>query len=106
MTLRLLTAAEAAWYCGLTEKAIRHRVDRGAIPVKRLGVRTLRFDPRALDCWMHESARAALLEELRETWALRAPTITDVYMLLTSIARPRMARASLRHEQPQEESCG
>jgi len=65
MTPRLLTAAEAASYCGLTEKAIRHRVSRAAIPVKRLGVRTLRFDPHALECWMRESARAA--ERVRRT---------------------------------------
>jgi excisionase family DNA binding protein len=57
MIRRLLTVAEAAAYCGLTEKALRHRVDRRAIPFKRLGPRTLRFDPRALDAWMSEWTR-------------------------------------------------
>ena len=56
---RLLTVAEVAVYCGLSEKAVRHRVTRGAIPVKRLGLRTIRFDARALEAWMSESARFA-----------------------------------------------
>ena len=62
---RLLTAAAAAVHCGLTERAFRRLIARAAIPVKRLGVRTLRFDPRALECWMRESARAA--ERVRRT---------------------------------------
>ena len=50
--------------------------------------------------------RAALLEELRETWALHTPTLTDVYTLLATIARPKTARAELRHVSEQEEPCG
>lgn len=74
MTRRLLTASEAAAYLGLTEKALRHRVARAAIPVKRLGVRTLRFDPCALDRWMDESARYR--QRMTTRYAAAAPGAT------------------------------
>lgn len=53
----LMSVAAAAEYLGLTEKALRRRVDRRAVPVKRLGLRTIRFDPRVLEAWMRESER-------------------------------------------------
>lgn len=75
MTPRLLTASEAAAYLGLTEKALRHRVGREGIPVKRLGVRTLRFDPCALDRWMDESARYR--QRMTRRYAAAAPGATS-----------------------------
>jgi excisionase family DNA binding protein len=55
----LMTVAEAADYLNLTPKALRQRVARRAVPFKRLGVRTIRFDPFTLDVWMRESQRYA-----------------------------------------------
>lgn len=58
MSRRLLTVAEAADYLGLSQKALRHRVARQAVPFTRLGLRTIRFNTLALDVWMSESVRA------------------------------------------------
>lgn len=52
--------------------------------------------------------RAALLEELRATWQLDAPTIADVYALVLTMVRPRMARAGLvasTRPRAEEDSC-
>jgi excisionase family DNA binding protein len=55
----LMTVAEAADYLNLTPKALRRRVERGAVPVTRLGPRTIRFHQFTLDVWMRESQRYA-----------------------------------------------
>ncbi len=52
---RYLTLRDAAAYLSLTEKALRHRVDRREVPFCRLG-RSLRFDRQALDRLMRQSA--------------------------------------------------
>jgi excisionase family DNA binding protein len=59
MTPRLMTVAEAADYLGLSPKALRRRVERQAVPFKRLGPRTIRFSQFTLDVWMRESQRYA-----------------------------------------------
>jgi len=53
----LMTVAEAADYLNLTQKALRRRVDRKAVPFTRLGPRTIRFSQFTLDVWMRESQR-------------------------------------------------
>ena len=55
----LMTVTEAADYLGLSEKALRRRIDRRAVPVVRLGPRTIRFSQLTLDVWMRESQRYA-----------------------------------------------
>ncbi len=52
---RYLTLRDAAAYLSLTEKALRHRVDRREVPFCRLG-KSLRFDRQALDRLMRQSA--------------------------------------------------
>jgi hypothetical protein len=49
--------------------------------------------------------RACLLEELRAEWHLSAPTIADVYALLLTIVKPRMAKASWRSDHSKEDVC-
>ena len=47
---RLLAIDEAAEFLGLTEKALRRRVERDVIPYRKVG-RLLRFDPLELYEW-------------------------------------------------------
>lgn len=47
---RLLDVEEAAEFLGLTEKALRRRVERDVIPYRKVG-RLLRFDPIELYRW-------------------------------------------------------
>lgn len=51
---RLLDAAEAAEYLGLSETALRSKVQRREIPFVRVGKRQLRFDIRQLERWIEE----------------------------------------------------
>jgi len=46
-----LTSREMASYLHISESALRTLVRRGQIPHLRLGPRTIRFDPQALDSW-------------------------------------------------------
>jgi len=59
MSRHLMTVAEAAEYLNLSQKALRHRVARRAVPCLRLGPRTIRFSQLTLDVWMRESQRYA-----------------------------------------------
>lgn len=47
---RLLDVEGAAEFLGLTEKAVRRRVERDVIPYRKVG-RLLRFDPHELYEW-------------------------------------------------------
>lgn len=51
---RLVDAAEAAAYLGLTEVALRSKVQRREVPFVRVSKRQLRFDVRQLDEWIAE----------------------------------------------------
>lgn len=46
----LLNVAEVARRLGVTEKAVRNRVQRRSIPFRRVGTR-LRFDPVEIEAW-------------------------------------------------------
>jgi excisionase family DNA binding protein len=54
MPRRLLTAAEAAEYLGLSEQSVRQRAYRRQLPFVRVG-RNLRFDLRQLDQYIDEN---------------------------------------------------
>jgi excisionase family DNA binding protein len=56
---QLMTVAEAADYLNLSPKALRRRIDRRAVPIVRLGPRTIRLSQLTLDVWMRESERYA-----------------------------------------------
>jgi len=51
MTQRYMAVQEAARYIGVTETALRRRVERGSIPFIRDG-RSIRFDASDLDRYM------------------------------------------------------
>ncbi len=53
---RWLTIPEAAAYLGLSEKAIRRRIERGTIAYSRLGS-GIRVDRRALDSQLERQRR-------------------------------------------------
>lgn len=53
---RLLTTSEAAAFLGYVEGTVRNKVQRGEIPVIRLG-RTLRFRLSDLRSWVDEQAQ-------------------------------------------------
>jgi excisionase family DNA binding protein len=54
---RLLTTEDAADYLGFTEDAIRHMVAANALPVVRIGERSIRFDITDLNKFIEERKR-------------------------------------------------
>jgi excisionase family DNA binding protein len=56
---RWLSVSAAADHLGLSEKALRHRIERGTIAYTRLGTRIL-VDRRALDTELDRRARGNL----------------------------------------------
>ena len=52
---RYFTVITTARYLGVTERAVRHYVQRRAIPFTRIGSRVL-FDRQALDRWLGRRA--------------------------------------------------
>jgi predicted DNA-binding transcriptional regulator AlpA len=65
MTPRLLTAEQAAAYCGIGRENFEARV--GVPPLKLFGNRVL-YDRAAIDRWLDEQSGLALSETAREDW--------------------------------------
>lgn len=51
----LMTVEEVAEYLNLTKKAVRRRVERDAIPYRKVG-RSIRFHPQELEEWTKTDA--------------------------------------------------
>lgn len=60
MTDRLLTTKEAARYLGMSESFLeRDRIEREAIPFKRVGSRSVRYQLSELEAYVNSRTRQA-----------------------------------------------
>lgn len=70
-----LTVAQVAAWLGLSEAAVRHRVQRKSMPFRRVGS-SLRFDPVEIEAWTREEAAASAPVVLIPKTRRRTPRAT------------------------------